>query len=402
MRFYLHNNFLHVNNSGVYSEPQSNDNSLRSRKVAKAVNIFITDKATPQGDLGTILGYYNPGGDYVVLIKSEAIGLTNTLSHEVGHFFSLRHTFNGWENDPWNAAKYGDTIQSRFTSSGAEIEFMNRNNCTTGGDLLCDTPPDYNFGNLNAGCTFTQDIWDFNKEKIIPQKENQMGYFSFCPDFIFTPNQITRMVNNYNSSPRNFLKNNPLPNLDTIVGPPVLLKPSQGEQLNVFDGVLFDWEDVPNATHYVIEIKNPSTTEHLIVDKSEYYATNLRKNLQHTYTVTPFSFGSFCAVSKSVTFKTGSQSVTSVSDEESLLKMVLYPNPVERGQIINLQFETPYSMDIDFSLTDIQGRLLKRHSENFAQGKMNYSLESDRLASGIYMLKIQSEKETKSYKILIH
>ncbi|MBK8548550.1 MAG: hypothetical protein IPL63_14665 [Saprospiraceae bacterium] len=129
---------------------------------------------------------------------------------------------------------------------------MNKNNCTTAGDLLCDTPPDYNFGNLNAGCTFTQDIWDFNKEKIIPQKENQMGYFSFCPDFIFTPNQITRMVNNYNSSPRNFLKNNPLPNLDTIVGPPVLLKPSQGEQLNVFDGVLFDWEDVPNAGHYVI------------------------------------------------------------------------------------------------------------------------------------------------------
>ncbi|MBK8548508.1 MAG: T9SS type A sorting domain-containing protein [Saprospiraceae bacterium] len=82
--------------------------------------------------------------------------------------------------------------------------------------------------------------------------------------------------------------------------------------------------------------------------------------------------------------------------------MVLYPNPVERGQIINLQFETPYSMDIDFSLTDIQGRILKQHSETFAQGKMNYSLESDRLASGIYMLKIQSEKETKSYKILIH
>ncbi|MBK9043496.1 MAG: hypothetical protein IPN97_09970 [Saprospiraceae bacterium] len=48
---------------------------------------------------------------------------------------------------------------------------MNKNNCTTGGDLLCDTPPDYNFGNLNAGCTFTQDIWDFNKEKIIPQKK---------------------------------------------------------------------------------------------------------------------------------------------------------------------------------------------------------------------------------------
>ncbi|MBK9043495.1 MAG: hypothetical protein IPN97_09965 [Saprospiraceae bacterium] len=115
MRFYLHNNFLHVNNSGVYSEPQSNDNSLRSRKVAKAVNIFITDKATPQGDLGTILGYYNPGGDYVVLIKSGSNRPHQYVESRGRTFFSLRHTFNGWENDPWNAAKYGDTIQSRFT-----------------------------------------------------------------------------------------------------------------------------------------------------------------------------------------------------------------------------------------------------------------------------------------------
>jgi hypothetical protein len=402
MRFYLHNTFLHINDTDIYNEPGSNANAIQSKKVAKAINIFITDKANSDGALGTVLGFYSPQGDYVVLTKQEAIGLTNTLSHEVGHFFSLRHTFNGWERDPWNETKHGDTIQFRFTLDGNEIELMNKNNCTTAGDLLCDTPPDYNFGFTSNGCNFSYEVWDFNKEKISTQKNNQMSYFSNCPDFMFTPNQITRMVTNYNSTSRNYLKNNPLPGLDTVVGPPVLIKPSQGEQLNVFDGVLFDWEDVPNATHYVFEVKNPSTTEHFVVDKSEYYATNLKKNLQHTYTVTPFSFGSTCALSKSITFRTGSQSVTSVSDEVSLLKMVLFPNPSEKGQVVNLQFETPYAMDIAFTLMDVRGRVLQQDKQNFAQGKMNYLLGNEELSSGIYILNVQSEAETKSYKIYIY
>lgn len=80
------------------------------------LNIFIA----PITDAS---GYYI-GGDFdVVVIKNSAFwaGLTN---HEVGHYFSLKHTFNG----------------SSCTNG----------NCLTDGDFVCDTPPKNSSG-LNGG-----------------------------------------------------------------------------------------------------------------------------------------------------------------------------------------------------------------------------------------------------------
>ena len=82
------------------------------KKDAKALNVFITENAeTSSSTIGTVQGYYSSQGDYVIVRKEELIKGNNTLSHEIGHFFSLRHTFYGWENVPYDKNIHGDTIK---------------------------------------------------------------------------------------------------------------------------------------------------------------------------------------------------------------------------------------------------------------------------------------------------
>jgi len=267
---------------------------------------------------------------------------------------------------------------------------------------LCDTPPDYNFGLTSNGCNYTYDVWDYNHEKVIPQKENQMSYFNNCDSYLFTPNQTTRMQTNYNSTSRNYLKNQPTPNLDTIIGPVSIIQPTQGQQLNVYDGVLFDWEDVPNATHYILEIRNLSSNEYLIVDKSEYYATNLRKNFQYTYEVTPFSFGQFCAVSQSVTFKTGNSSITSTDEFVQDMKMRIYPNPVALGTPLVVQMENGAPGPVHYQVFDMQGKLVYADAVLFEEGKDHLLLTTRGWKTGLHMVQIKSGKGVKSFKVQVY
>ena len=401
IRFYLYDDFKYINNTKVYSTPATQGNTLQSMKVSKAVNVYVTDKADPDGALGTVLGYYSSQGDYIVLTKNEAAKQSNTLSHEMGHFFSLRHTFHGWESDPWNEANYGDTILIKYTLSGTEIEYVRRTNCETAADQLCDTPPDYNFGFTSNGCNYNYEVWDYYYDPVEPQKENQMSYFNDCDDYLFTPNQGNRMLINYNSSGRNYLKNQPAPKLDTVTGPVTLLHPTQGQQLNVYDGVLFDWEDVPNATHYILEIRNLSANEYLVVEKSEYYATNLRKNLQYTYEVTPFSFGHFCAASQSATFKTGNLSVTATEVIDADIKISLYPNPVATGMPVALQVDHGEKQEIKCSVSDLQGRKVYVDTKVFDAGKNHILIPTQGWNTGMYVVQIQINNKIRAFKVSV-
>jgi hypothetical protein len=110
-------------------------------------------------------GYASAGGGAVVAGLS-----TPLLAHELGHYLSLLHTFQG-------------------------TNCLN-NNCTTDGDRVCDTPPDRSV--QGSSCTnpenscntdtlsgpFTSDVPD--------NISNFMDYGTSCPT-VFTPGQGERM-----------------------------------------------------------------------------------------------------------------------------------------------------------------------------------------------------------------
>ena len=142
----------------------------------KYMNVFIC------GEIGGAAGYtYNPSGfaanqmtngiwvlhDYVGSIGTSSVGTSRTLTHEVGHWLNLSHTW-GSNNNPGTAgscAGNGDQVQDTPTCIGVSSCALNSNTCS----------------NDNA-------YWGFD---IRDNVENYMDY-SYCSK-MFTQGQRTRM-----------------------------------------------------------------------------------------------------------------------------------------------------------------------------------------------------------------
>jgi PKD repeat protein len=144
----------------------------------KYLNIFIC------GDIGGAAGYtFNPSTwaatsmkngiwilhDYVGAIGTGSVGTSRALTHEVGHWLNLDHTWGG-NNNPGNATSCpgnGDNVQDTPTCIGVTACLLNSNTCS----------------NDNA-------YWGYD---IRDNVENYMDY-SYCSK-MFTEGQRTRMRN---------------------------------------------------------------------------------------------------------------------------------------------------------------------------------------------------------------
>lgn len=117
------------------------------------INIWVVNKINggitgcPGGGSGTFTAGFSggPGNsgatDGVVIVASQVNGTSTVLTHEVGHYFNLLHTFEG-------------------DSGGGGCP--SNTNCSTQGDLVCDTDPHIRISNIGTcpdmttnGCTMT-------------------------------------------------------------------------------------------------------------------------------------------------------------------------------------------------------------------------------------------------------
>ncbi|PIY08378.1 MAG: hypothetical protein COZ18_12615 [Flexibacter sp. CG_4_10_14_3_um_filter_32_15] len=138
-------------------------------------NIWIVNKIN--GNDGTsgsfTAGYaYFPGAgsdvDGAVVLATQVDGTSTTMTHEFGHAFALQHTFH--------KAETGD-------DSANATDCPLNTDCTTQGDLICDTDPHgYMLGACDGG-----NCGGVNAATL----DNYMSYCSGTSRF--TPNQVTRM-----------------------------------------------------------------------------------------------------------------------------------------------------------------------------------------------------------------
>jgi hypothetical protein len=160
----------------------------------KYLNVYIGNLS------GGLLGYANlppgsTGNDHVVILYSSVGGpnapgtinpyhLGRTVTHEVGHWLNLQHTFNGG------------------------CQGLNANTCLSGGDYVCDTPPISTAtngcptNNPNT-CTETSPFPSPYTMDMPNMYENYMDYsYDNCMN-IYTTGQGTRMnaaITQYRSS----------------------------------------------------------------------------------------------------------------------------------------------------------------------------------------------------------
>lgn len=136
---------------------------------AGLINLFLVDEITTSADGLVKEGYTEyPGGDDLIIIPKQFM-IDFGLSHQMGHFFGLYHT---WE-----------------TMFGAELP--DSSNCTIAGDILCDTPAD-TLAPITADCNSTLPISP-SGEGFSPPISNHMSNWPPCR-CLFTIQQYNKIA----------------------------------------------------------------------------------------------------------------------------------------------------------------------------------------------------------------
>ncbi len=424
--FYLADGtFSYIDDDGAYAnqKPALTANLLNSKRHAKAINVYCAGATPSGGALGTTLAYYDPQKDWLCTRNDQVDNISGTLSHEFGHYFSLKHVFSGWDSKPfleqYSASNNWATIpnwfkvtQSLATDGITPIECFNGSNCKTAGDRMCDTPADYNFGFGWNACSV------FNKKLIGPcaadsikntDEENFMGYFLGCANYHFSQEQKNAILADYNSTRRTYIRSNYTPAIETLPNHVTGHSP-KSVKTEFYNHVTLDWDDVPNADAYFVEVSETAAfstnPQRYITKTSNFTLTNkLLANKGYYWRVLPFDTeGGVCLTAAGATrinFTTSSVPVAT-NDIESLSRWEVSPNPVRQGNTLFVDVDVLSGFDANVALYNAIGQEVKSLGmKQIEEGHTRLSFDTNDLANGVYFVRFQSGKGTESKRVLI-
>lgn len=402
--FYLKDGgFNEINNSNVYNSAAMNGDIVESFKDGAAVDIFVTENADTGSDLGTTLGFYTPSRDYIIIRRKEMQDSSATLSHEVGHYFSLRHPHSGW-NEPYDEATYGSTVPfTTVPATGALVELMDGSNCESAGDGLCDTPPDYLLG-FGGTCFGNFNIFDPNGDQLVSQANLSMGYFEDCARYVFSPQQVDRVKVNLATAGRDFLVSTHIPNETEITGELLISSPGVQETIETYNGVEISWEGVVDADLYLVEITNfadPSDYFEYTTSNQAIYVTDLEPNKAYSLNVKPYNDAYLCYPEVNRIFLTGG-TATNVEDPSFINDFTVFPNPSSANQDIIIDMTSSWSGSASISISDLTGKIINIETIQVSAGKQQLvASKGGDIQSGVYFLKLSTAQGNVTRKIVI-
>jgi GEVED domain/Secretion system C-terminal sorting domain/Fibronectin type III domain/Pregnancy-associated plasma protein-A len=240
--FFIHN-INYINSTTWYDFDEAEEAAMTAaHTVDDAINIYFVNAISTSGGAACGYAYYPANADYsinILMDKDCTTGFDNgTLAHELGHFFDLAHTHD------WTEYGNTDPDAENVPRSG-----MNAN-CTTKGDLLCDTEADPN--GSDSGCVFVNNgisSTDINGVTYAPDISNIMSYYSDACGGDFTAGQYTRMTNGLATRLAHTAYNLDGASPATVTDPSALTA-----TLNNSYGMDLSWTDnASNETGYLIE-----------------------------------------------------------------------------------------------------------------------------------------------------
>jgi Secretion system C-terminal sorting domain len=414
----------------IYNTPRSTgpQNKMDSKRALDAMNVFFVGAANAPNQVGTTLAYYSRPDDWIVCTNSEVTKSKSTIAHEVGHFFTLLHPFNGWDDDAFHPTVTSVCASSISLSAAVTTENVARTgvdaNCSNSGDYMCDTPADYNFGftrgldwnNPSSPCVYNGTAKDPKCVAVAPDGSLIMGYFIGCSDVgkgKFTGEQKTAILKDYNTNVRRayIRSGNILPNTQAI-GLTTLILPANGGAASVYNNINFDWADVPGAVGYILEISTTQTNfdvgRRFFLNSSVSFATLNTSNIgtyliaNRTYYWRVRAFSNyvtgtdFSAISS---FTTGS--TNAANEIQGIEGFNISPNPVGETRLINIGLTSEKSFKAQVKIQNMAGQILLRELRNFEAGATNQTLDVKNLNHGFYILSIENEQGVLNKKIVI-
>ena len=410
MQFYLTENIDFLPSNIIYDNhtATSSQFTMRQRRDREAINIWVVNDASPASalDIGLTLGYYDPPNDWIILKKDQVNYASNTLAHELGHFFSLNHPHFGWDAEPYDPSIHGNPVIAT-APDGRSTELMDGSNCEDAGDMLCDTPPDYNFGLSFAGCTYNGNIKDPNGTTVDPDETLIMSYFTDqCTDK-FTESQIDIMLADYESPGRFFLRaSDYVPVTATITAKPTLISPINNDTTPAYNKVTLKWNAAAGAQSYLLEIDRSSGFN---IDNFKFITTAtsflvediLDAGKSYRWRVTPFNETYTCATpSETGKFTTGISvgvpTITQVNDWS------IQPNPSIEQSFVNIIINANESFEAAIKVFSLTGQMLQVFPEkNITAGRTSFQIPTDNLEAGIYFINLESSKGLLNKKLII-
>jgi len=364
----------HINNSGLFNSnsPAMLDFLLSAENT---INIYFLgwDSNFP------VCAVYTPVHDVIAFYGNGCLQADRTTKF-FGYQFGLLSTYHGIFDG-------GDNCGAQLDNG----EKVDGSNCDIAGDLICDTPPDYT--TLPWEC-------DFNEEGCIQIDPDGVEFKPNGTNFMsasncrsrFSPMQVETMKYTIDSSLQ-YLSVLPVPsNLLEITADAILLSPEDEANDIFYQDILFSWEPVENATHYLIEINRLSNfspsfmVTNTIVATNEYTNSDLLPDLTYYWRIKPYNPGYLCAPYSEVgSFTTTVE--TSIESIDGLQSFQIYPNPTIAGESIGIALQSDKYLESILSLHNVQGQVV--YSNAIAtNGTNRYEIQTEGLPVGLYVVNI--------------
>jgi hypothetical protein len=375
---------------------------ISQNNVARTMNIYYTNLGAMS--LCGFAFYPNsgPGGaqNNGAVVMSFACSQPNgtTLTHEVGHFFNLPHTFDQTSNNP--TASSAERVTRNFNEPSPRLSA----NCNTEGDNFCDTPADFIDNRWNCPTGIIQ--LDINGDRFRPDSSYYMSYSSDQCMSRFSDQQITAMraTLTTTNSPRGYLTINPMPAYPDITTGAALISPATAD---TFPGnyVVFRWNRTPGATSYQIKILlfNFSVLDTITTDT--FYISQarlIRANREHSWQVRALNGANLCTPYSDRIFFYAGAYVTNVGirSESEINAWMVYPTLFESGvsHPLNIVGLTE-NVQAKAVISDASGRTIQEWT--LERNLDRHKLSLPPLASGLYYIHIQQNQQHKAFKIVV-
>ena len=419
IQFYFHYTLpirIYKSNQAFYEDAYANYPSRINNQTSYALNIYIGKNASRTA------GFYVYSGDYIfvrdryVFNPQNPTNIYKTLTHEVGHFLGLTHTFAPWSNINYDSVYANRNAPTIFNSRPVENKARSgsQKNCDNSGDFLCDTPADY-YSQRNY-CTFIPTGKDPYGETISPDKSNYMSYFNDDCMSSFTAHQVDVMFRNiidrgwHNRAPVNY------PN---ISGNYIHhLSPINNDTLIVYNQLNLRWAHLQGASHFILqlfEIIDDSTSllihENFVSNSSiqlfdNNYTVNIPRNGKYKWSLQAVSqTGCMTMNADDIYFIAQVQEAPSVAihelNTELPFNIKIYPNPIIEGTPITLNITAQYNTRAKLKIYTIDGRLIGIENIYLQAQENHITLQYTTLNTGIYIVQLESKVAMVQSKFIV-
>jgi len=421
VQFFIYNqiNFVNSDNLDLDASSNASRQDMNSFQVNGTVNITI---ARSQNNPSS--SWYNPGADNIFLLKQMMSAEAKTEAHEIGHFFTLPHTFLGWEGIDAEADYAGQSVPSPIGSGwGAfDPEVAARTgvnaNCQNTADGFCDTEADYYSSRTN--CPYVVSVKDPHGDTLDPDESNIMSYALDACVTSFSNEQKAAVA--MDIANRTWVTNTPGGTVDLSNSPPVTpVTPANNAALGSISNptVRLDWTAMNGATWYYIEVVgtiipgvwainiNDLVYRGYIYSGDDHFdlpTTGLQAGKRYAWRITPYSNYSTCALASPwYRFEATTSTTVDIKDLpiEKQMSLEIQGNPVT-STVAPLKVYSAENVVGNLSVYTLEGKALWTIEKTmFYKGESLVQLPVDDLSNGMYMVVLTTERGLLQQKMLI-